>query len=334
MRGNESTKSEAQFDVRRAHAPIGSLSHRRALSSFFVPTPSSSFRSSHVLLRTFVPRPLAQTFSTETSPAHHMPSIPARYSETTRLAHSKSGHTDGVACLAFSSAGSLLASGGLDGKLCVWSTRDGKLQLAVQVYKSVLSLTWAHRKEDFLVCGLEDGTLVSVRLSQASQYLHTLPSRILISLAVCAGCCAYQGVFAGAQFPHRAARPRPAFAARVRSTRGGASLEYTGQRYVSFSTFEPGLTSHDPMNAGVIVNNCELEAPPQTSINRSLELLVTGVHWTRVDSTPALLVSYMHHGIMCALFTVLRTVSHENFSVVDSTNWTRIRTVPPYAGHM
>ena len=83
------------------------------------------------------------------------------------------GHdTDtGVTSLSFSSGGSYLASGGIDGKVCVWNVSSKKLLHVVQVSVAVLSLDWAKLGEELLVCGLEDGTIVSIVLTPVSEKL-------------------------------------------------------------------------------------------------------------------------------------------------------------------
>ena len=87
-----------------------------------------------------------------------------RYVESGRL-EDELGHKKGVTSLAFSANGSYLASGGLDAKVCIWSTSMQKLLHSVKVSVAVLSLDWGKRGEDFLLCGLDDGTLVSIVLT-------------------------------------------------------------------------------------------------------------------------------------------------------------------------
>ncbi|KAJ3554674.1 hypothetical protein NM688_g2986 [Phlebia brevispora] len=46
----------------------------------------------------------------------------------------------------------------------------------------------------------------------------------------------------------------------------------------------------------------DIHAPPATSMNRDLEILVTGLHWKAGGRrSPTLIVSYMYHGIMYVL---------------------------------
>ena len=62
------------------------------------------------------------------------------------LLHSLSGHTDGVLCLCFSPDNSLLASGGTDGTINVWSMKDGKITRSVNDAHDgnyVLNLRWS-----------------------------------------------------------------------------------------------------------------------------------------------------------------------------------------------
>lgn len=70
-----------------------------------------------------------------------------------------SGHTDSVASVAFNSKGSLLATGGMEGVVKVWSTENGSL---VQTLEgpggSVDWIKW-HPKGDVILAGSEDFTL-------------------------------------------------------------------------------------------------------------------------------------------------------------------------------
>lgn len=90
-----------------------------------------------------------------------------RYVEAGRL-EDELGHSKGVTSLAFSTHGSYLASGGLDAKICIWNATTKKLLHSIKVSVAVLSLDWEKRDEDLLLCGLEDGTMVSVSVTSVS----------------------------------------------------------------------------------------------------------------------------------------------------------------------
>ena len=81
----------------------------------------------------------------------------------------KRGHHKGVSALSFSARGSYLASGGLDNKICIWGAHTKQLLHVVEVSVTVLSLDWVKQGENVVVCGLADGTVVSVVLAAVSR---------------------------------------------------------------------------------------------------------------------------------------------------------------------
>ncbi|KAH9854810.1 WD40-repeat-containing domain protein [Lenzites betulinus] len=82
-----------------------------------------------------------------------------KYLESARLGRD---HTTGVSALAFSSDGLFLASAAVDGKACIWNTSDSRLLHVFSSAVPILSLTWATPGEDTVICGLQDGTVVSL----------------------------------------------------------------------------------------------------------------------------------------------------------------------------
>ncbi len=99
-----------------------------------------------------------------------------RYLETACLSR---GHTSGITALAFSSKGQFLASAGLDGRVCIWRTDDYRLRHVVSHSGeiAVLSLVWIGPNEDRLICGLKDGKIVTVVVSEVS-IASVRPSRV------------------------------------------------------------------------------------------------------------------------------------------------------------
>ena len=145
--------------------------HHLLLALTLAASASGSHRASaHLTLCTHPPQ-------TACSQVHHtLPSsmrIP-QYTDAGQLSERGGGHQKGVTSLAFSARGSYLASGGLDSKICIWSSNTQKLLHYVLVSVAVLSLDWVPQDEDLLLCGLEDGSIISVFLSPVSGF-HSPP---------------------------------------------------------------------------------------------------------------------------------------------------------------
>ena len=66
------------------------------------------------------------------------------------------GHTDTVVSLAFSASGVLLASGGLDATVRVWSTADGALVRALEGPADDVHWVAWHPRGDVVLAGSED----------------------------------------------------------------------------------------------------------------------------------------------------------------------------------
>ena len=95
-----------------------------------------------------------------------MPNLmPLQYQQTVRFQH-RDGHSDAVATIAFSPNGLLLASGGLDGRVCIWDVRSSKLLYAFSGKSAVLSLLWLGMSNKNLVCGMANGTIVPLAISR------------------------------------------------------------------------------------------------------------------------------------------------------------------------
>nr|VWO96776.1 Guanine nucleotide-binding protein subunit beta-like protein (Cytoplasmic antigenic protein 1) [Ganoderma boninense] len=82
-----------------------------------------------------------------------------RYVETVRLTD---GHSKGITCVEFNPDGTLLATGGLDGKVCLWDSETGKLQDTYTCDTSIGSLTWIPGTPPTLIVGNQNGNIVSL----------------------------------------------------------------------------------------------------------------------------------------------------------------------------
>ncbi|RDX50950.1 WD40 repeat-like protein [Lentinus brumalis] len=84
-----------------------------------------------------------------------------RYQES----HLALDHYFGITSVAFSSGGTLLATAGLDGKVCIWDVDTHKL---LHMYKnkiSIVSLAWIKNGEDSLLIGYEDGNVTTLSIT-------------------------------------------------------------------------------------------------------------------------------------------------------------------------
>ncbi|RPD67767.1 WD40 repeat-like protein [Lentinus tigrinus ALCF2SS1-7] len=66
------------------------------------------------------------------------------------------GHTKGITNVVFSPSGTYLATGGLDGRICIWDVDSGRLCYVYTGPSEVLELVWPS-SDPGLMCGLGDG---------------------------------------------------------------------------------------------------------------------------------------------------------------------------------
>lgn len=80
-------------------------------------------------------------------------------------------HFDSITVLSFNPTGTLLASGGIDGRLCLWSTTSGKAMHIITGRLGFLCAAWVDDQSLFV--GMEDGVLLLVQITQVfSKYLN------------------------------------------------------------------------------------------------------------------------------------------------------------------
>ena len=102
-----------------------------------------------------------------------------RYTETVFLTN---GHTQGISCVEFSLDGTLIATGGLDGNLCVWTTDGGRLLHTYACANPITSIAWTPGQRPTIVAGSKAGNIVilvvnnvSGRCISSRTRLHELP---------------------------------------------------------------------------------------------------------------------------------------------------------------
>ncbi|KAI1788020.1 WD40-repeat-containing domain protein [Ganoderma leucocontextum] len=113
--------------------------------------------------------------------------MPRRYKESVRLVN---GHTDGITTASFSPKGNLLATGGMDGRVCFWRVQDGELLYSHEGDCPVLSMVWLPMAEYALMCGTKHGNIITVTITHALDdfalngfWAHNYPIECLASSA-------------------------------------------------------------------------------------------------------------------------------------------------------
>ena len=77
----------------------------------------------------------------------------------TQLCH-LNDHEDAITAVAFSPQGLLLATGSLDGRLCVWNVQEGRLLYRHLGEHEISAIAWLPACEDELLFGTKRGNIV------------------------------------------------------------------------------------------------------------------------------------------------------------------------------
>ncbi|KAI0744910.1 WD40-repeat-containing domain protein [Earliella scabrosa] len=174
-----------------------------------------------------------------------------------QTAHLADGHSKGVTSVVFSTDGSLLASSGLDGAVCIWDTKTWSLLDVYYAKTRVTALAWF--TDQALVCGLEDG--------------------ILSSLARDDGNLRVSGFYAHRFAVEHLSVSGDLVATGAQEDVGIWSWDIDAARACLFRSLPlPQVGDHLLEKVGA---------------DRKPEVLVTGVFWT----STYLIVTYLHHGI-------------------------------------
>ena len=95
----------------------------------------------------------------------------SHHHQYTVLARLEGGHTLGVTAISFSPKGSYVATAGLDQLLCVWNVVDYSILHSYAAGSPILSVCWIPEQEDTLVCGMENGSITTLKFSSVSKIL-------------------------------------------------------------------------------------------------------------------------------------------------------------------
>ncbi|PIL28478.1 hypothetical protein GSI_08516 [Ganoderma sinense ZZ0214-1] len=101
------------------------------------------------------------------------PNMARRYTETARLS---GGHdAEGITCVGFSTDGTLLGTGGMDGSLCIWNAENGKLLHKYVTISAIpiTSLGWIKTDRLSVMIGNKDGNLIVVVINKIPTALIT-----------------------------------------------------------------------------------------------------------------------------------------------------------------
>jgi len=72
-------------------------------------------------------------------------------------------HCDSVNSLAFLQNGKYLASASSDCSVCIWKVSSGAFLFCIVFESAVNTLLWHPTRQDNLLCGCEDGSVLSMR---------------------------------------------------------------------------------------------------------------------------------------------------------------------------
>ncbi|KZT02912.1 WD40 repeat-like protein [Laetiporus sulphureus 93-53] len=233
-----------------------------------------------------------------------------RYVPKHTLSHE---HVDAVTAVAFSADGCLLASGGQDGKLTIWSLNTGQALYRVVAKSGVSCLLWP-KCSNSILAGTADGTLVMFTLDECDR--RTDPLLLNEKLVTASGFVAHGEPIESLSLNcHATIGIRP-------SDSGDSPVSPWAQQSSTASLdVSESCTEHLLATAaGATVNiwdwdqgtdkNCSpaakfwqqfhtLGQPQPTPFNLSQPVEVVKVQWLAPPQENCIVVSYLNHGIIC-----------------------------------
>ncbi|KAI0740502.1 WD40-repeat-containing domain protein [Earliella scabrosa] len=208
-----------------------------------------------------------------------------RYTQT---AHLMDGHSSGITAVVFNPDGSLLATAGLDGTVCVWDTKTWSLSDVYNSKTKVTLLAWFNNEA--LVCGLADGIISSMIKGEEFTHVRGLWGHLypVEHLAVSG-----ELVASGAQQELSIWywNIDPSMSCLFRSLPGPG----TPKRQNKLRKRHEGKTRGGERTDGRKDTEDSTQPGPETGHEGkgTSEVLITGIYWT-----PAcLVVAYLNHGI-------------------------------------
>ncbi|RDX47415.1 WD40 repeat-like protein [Lentinus brumalis] len=202
------------------------------------------------------------------------------YKPTTHLS---GGHSNGITRVAFNPAGSLLASAGLDGTVCIWDTATWSLLDVYYAKTRITAVAWY--TDDNLVCGLADGSL-SALVKDGNDVTHV------------------SGFWA-----HR--YPVEHLSVRGNMVATGAHEELSVWNWDSNPMLACVITSlPPPVTEQTDTDSSGDDGEDERPDEEQLEVLVTSLSW----ASSHLIATYLNHGIR--LFDIQ---NWKNVRVIDTT---------------
>ncbi|KAJ3554157.1 hypothetical protein NM688_g3251 [Phlebia brevispora] len=183
-------------------------------------------------------------------------------------------HAAAISALAINAEGTLLGSCDMDGVICIWYLPSGAILQRMRTWSSVLlCMKWLPWSDTELVCGTEDGTLLTIELKQRKGRFDVR--------GVKAHEKAVESIALRAPTANLAPNPRdPSQLPHLLATSGRNTIRtWSWQDKVGWK--KRSIIESDRVTTGI----------------GKQPVVVSGMRW--MEAVDSLLVSFMHHGIIC-----------------------------------